>query len=129
MANNRHPVTQTGIRNLVHRLVGYRQTDLLDPRAETILDTYHDEQGRPWRRSIHLHPDRHPDRPFAKAVVLYDLATGLPRRFEGYDWPEPGASCEPLLGESYTYDELDPSACFADIDFDVANPAYEFTRF
>jgi hypothetical protein len=129
MANNRHPITQTGLHNLVHRLIGYRVSDLSDSQAQTILDTFVDDQGRTWHRSIHLHPIRHPDRPFAKAIVLYDPSTGLPRQFQGFDWPESDSDCEPTLGETYTYDDLDPDATFTDLDFDPANPAYEFTRF
>ena len=132
MANNRHPVTEAGLSNLVDKLVNYRILDLDDKHATTTLDRFRDADDRLWFRAQHDHTEYRPNRPFARAVVLFDPETKLPRRFEGYDWPE-SLECSPpealLLGEAYTYDNLNLDPNFSDFDFDPANPEYEFTRF
>src|SRR5438067_528932 len=56
LADARHPITEAGLTNLTARLIGFRRMDLDDPGAVTIVDRTHDEQGRPWLRSLHEHP-------------------------------------------------------------------------
>lgn len=130
MKGNRHPVTEAGLLNLVKKLVRFRRLDLTDEDAETILDRVTDEQGRTWLRSVHSHPRDTGERPFAYVEVYYDPETRIPVRFDGYDWPESGVwRGERILGERYVYDDVDFEAELTDLDFDPANPAYEFKRF
>jgi hypothetical protein len=128
LAGNRHPVTDAGLLALTRRLVSFRKLDLEDPDAETILDTYEDESGRTWWRSIHKHTIRNSARPFAYVEVNYDPETGFPLRIESYEWPEPGDPGPRRLAERYFYEDLNTEAVLSDIDFDPANPTYEFRR-
>jgi hypothetical protein len=129
LAENRHPITEAGLLNLVNKLVGFRELDLKDPEAVTILDRTVDDQGRAWLRSVHLHPHYHPERPFARVEVLYDPQTKLPLRITSYDWPAPGQTGDLLVAERYSYEDLKLDAPLDDLDFDPANPAYAFHRF
>jgi hypothetical protein len=130
LADNRHPITSAGLLNLTRKLIYYREMDLKDDDAVTVLDWDVDETGTRRPRSIHLHSNPHADRPFAKAVVLYDLDRMIPISFSGYDWPGDDASdTELLLGERYEYDNFEPTASLSENDFDPANPNYEFSRF
>ena len=108
LAESRHPMNQAGLGNLIGKLIGFRQIDLEEPEEVTVLDrvTYN---GKPWLRSIHIHPEFRPGRPFARAEILYDPGTYLPRRFTGFDWPADGKDEQPL-GERYCYDDLDLEA-------------------
>jgi len=130
LADSRHPITEAGLVNLTDRLLGYRRLDLSDPGAVTVLDRVVDPDGAPRLQSVHTHPVRKPDRPFARVEVLYEPETFLPLQISNYDWPEPGqAAGEPRLAERYGYQGLDLDATLTDLDFDPANPAYAFSRF
>ncbi len=129
LADTRHPVTDAGLVNLTRRLIGYRELDLNDPLAETILDFAKDEDGRDWPRSTHTHPLQTVERPFYRVDVLYDPDTLIPRKISCYDWPAPGEGEDLSLAESYEYDDLKLNANLTDRDFDLTNPDYEFTRF
>lgn len=130
LIDTRHPITDAGLVNLTRRLIGYRELDLTDPEAVTILDSTEDDQGRRWPRSIHTHPVKTAERPFIRVEVLYEPDSFIPRKITCYDWPAPGEPAKPLeLAESYEYDDLDLNAHLNDRDFDLTNPDYEFTRF
>ncbi len=132
LSENRHPITEAGLANLTHKLVHYRKLDLLDSRAETILDQFEDEQGVLWYRSLHTHPEQTEERPFARVEVLYCTNTLLPLQIRNYDWPksgkyEDGQSVQ--LAERYHYEDLDLEATLSALDFDAANPDYSFRRY
>jgi hypothetical protein len=128
LADNRHPITEAGLSNLARKLVAFRKLDLEDPEAVTILDRTTGPDGRPLLRSIHLHEHPNPSRPFARIEVLYDPATHFPVQISSYDWPQPGAAGEPLV-ERYAYHGLVLDPPLTALDFDPANPAYEFLRY
>ena len=130
LAENRHPITEAGLLNLTDKLIGFRTMDLSDPEAVTILDRTIDADGQDWLRSVHTHPHRRPERPFARVEVLYDPQTFLPMRISSYDWPEVGCEAADLrLAERYRYDDLDLDARLTELDFDPANPSYAFSRY
>jgi hypothetical protein len=61
--------------------------------------------------------------------VYVDRENMLPIRTEAYGYPEkPGIDPGDLL-ESYTYLDLRLNPGLTEIDFSIANPAYEFSRF
>jgi hypothetical protein len=128
MAENRHAITEAGLASLTDRLVGFRQMDLDDPQAVTVLDWTTDTQGRPWLRSLHTHRHFDPSRPFARVEVLYDPQSRLPLQIRNEDWPQPGHEGELLLAERYIYENLDLDADLTPLDFDPSNPAYAFHR-
>jgi hypothetical protein len=129
LAGNRHPITDCGVLNLTRKLIRYRRWDLEDDDAGTILDRVTDGSGETFLRSIHTHTVPHPDRPFAYVEVLYDPETKLPVSFAGHDWPDTPGDETPPLGERYVYEDMNLAAPLTDLDFDPANPAYEFHRF
>jgi len=129
LTENRHPITDAGLLRLTRTLVRFRELDLEDPEAVTILDRTSGRNGCSVYRSLHTHPHRHSDRPFARVEVLYDPITLIPIEIKSFDWPE-GASDEPLrMAEHYFYDNLRLTASLSDLDFDPANPAYAFHRY
>jgi hypothetical protein len=129
LADNRHPITDAGLAALLDKLIRFRQMDLTDPEAVTIIDRTTDSHGKPVLRSIHSHPNRHADRPFQRVEVLYDPGTKLPIQITNYDWPELGQVGPPLLAEHYEYENLNLDADLDDLDFDPANPEYAFQRY
>lgn len=129
LVDSRHPVTEAGLANLTARLIQYRRMDLDDPKAATVLDRTTDPLGQPRYRSVHTHPARHVDRPFARVVVMYDPATLFPTSIESYDWPRASAQGPLELAESYTYDQIRLDAKLTALDFDPANPHYAFHRY
>ncbi len=128
MSGNRHPITDAGLLNLTNRLIGFREMDLKDPEASTVLDRIKDADGRERLRSVHTHPRMNSGRPFQLVEVLYDPATRIPTQIKSYDWQAAGETGEPKLAEAYCYDELKLGADLSDADFDPANPAYAFSR-
>jgi len=128
LADNRHPITDVGLANMTHKLIGYRRMDLEDADAITILDCLKGDDGRLLHRSIHTHSHRCPERPFARVEVLYDPDTEIPIQISNFDWPEPGQEGELLLAEHYSYGNLKLNAGLNDLDFDPANPEYAFHR-
>jgi hypothetical protein len=129
LSDNRHPITDAGLLRLTRTLVRFREMDLSDPEAVTILDRTCGRDGCSVYRSLHTHPHRHSERPFARVEVLYDPDTLFPIEITSFDWPE-GDCAEPLrIAEHYYYDNLSLSASLSDLDFDPANPAYSFRRY
>lgn len=127
LADTRHPVTEAGLFALVEKLIGFRELDLDQSAAVTILDRATID-GKAWLRSLHLHSDSHAGRPFARVEVLYDPESRLPAQIRNYSFPEPGQTGEPLLAERYAYLDLKWADDLTDLDFDPSNPAYAFMR-
>ncbi len=129
LTDNRHPITDAGLKKLVDKLIHYRQMDLHEDEAVTVLDRIEDDQGREWLRSLHTHPNFHPDRPFARVDVLYHPETFIPFSITSYDWPEPGQQEDLELAEYYEYEDVDLGVILDDFDFDPSNPEYAFSRY
>jgi hypothetical protein len=127
LAGNRHPVTDAGILALARRLEGFRKLDCDDADAETVLDEFVDRDGKRWLRSVHDHSNETGERPFQHVEIWYDPETGFPLRIESYEWAR-DANGDPVLAEKYHYHDVDIHAKLTDIDFDPANPTYEFRR-
>jgi len=129
MADQRHPVTEAGLVHLANKLLFYREMDMGDADAGTVLDRTTDAEGRAWLRSVHTHNLPNGTRPFARVEVLYDTETQYPLQISSYDWPGPGHSGDLELAERYRYDNLKLDAPLTATDFDPANPDYAFLRY
>jgi hypothetical protein len=129
LADTRHPVTDAGLVHLSKKLLHYRELDMGDPDATTVLDRTTGLDGRPRLRSVHTHTRPDGRRPFARVEVLYDPETQYPIEISSYDWPAAGHSGELELAEKYAYDDLNFDASFTASDFDPKNPDYAFMRF
>ncbi len=128
MDENRHPITDAGLGNLIDMLRD-RWAIELDP-GNTVV-TIH-EHARVADRACTMIEASHPRvsglYSFHKVKVFIDHELGLPIRFEAYDWPK-SAGAEPELVEEYTYSDLKTDIGLGDADFDAANPRYAFGRF
>ena len=129
LADTRHPVTDAGLLNLGRKLLRFRELDMGDEHATTILDRSTADDGRPCLRSFHAHAKRDDGRPFREVEILYDPATRVPFQIKSYDWPGPDHAGPLDLAERYTYDDLKLDAPLTAADFDPANPEYAFMRF
>ena len=125
MQNNRYPVYEVGLENLMIKLiekaerdksagmckVEYRDGVDFMKRNCSLIELRHDEKKAPFE--------------FHKAQVFIDNDLNLPIRFASYDWPKsPGA--EPELLEEYTYAKIAVNQGFTDLDFSPDNPAYKY---
>jgi hypothetical protein len=126
LAYSRHPITEAGLANLARSLRKAAQLDLDDDGAITVLDRVADAEGRAWLRSTHDYARTSFTRSFSRVEVFYDPTTSLPLRMSGYDWPKPGDSGEPQLGEQCAFEELNFDVPLSDLDFDPENPAYDY---
>ena len=129
LADNRHPVTEAGLVHLTRKLLHFREMDMTDPDARTVLDRTTDPEGRAWLRSVHTHGSNDGTRPFARVEVLYDPATQYPLQITNYDWPAPGQAGPLELAERYIYDDLKLDVPLTAADFDPTNPDYAFMRY
>jgi hypothetical protein len=124
MRNNRYPITNAGMKNLVTLLVqlGERKDLLKDCRVEFIDD------GKIGDRNCLLIEISNPrpvgDFRLAKAKIWLDREWNVPLGFESWEWPAKGR--DPALAESYRYLELKFDQGLTDRDFDPANPNYAF---
>lgn len=130
LAENRHPITEAGLAHLARKLLHFRQLDLDDPMAETILDREIDENGKLWYSSTHSHASFTDDRPFAYVEIRYCPELLIPLHIVSYDWPQPGCDDGELqLAERYHYENVDFDITFSALDFDPTNPDYGFKRY
>ena len=125
MQDNRYPVYEVGIENLIVKLiekasrdksagmceVEYREGVEFMKRKCSLIELHHSERKAPYE--------------FYKAQVFIDDELHLPIRFASYDWPAaPGA--EPQLIDEYTYAKIAINQGFTDLDFSPDNPAYMY---
>lgn len=128
MRGNRYPITETGILNLLERLVAVGNKDM--QYGECDVQFFTSAQGvkvggRPCTCIQVTHPVPRRNFIFHQARIYVDEEMRLPIRYESYDWPtQPGG--QPLLMEEYTYQNLKVNNGFADVDFDTRNPNYGF---
>lgn len=127
MKNNRYPITEAGIENLVVRLlekgnrdrkrdecqVEFRKNAQINKRKCTVLRV--------------IHPVEREYFDFHIAEVFIDDEYNVPVRYAAYTWPTaPGE--KPVLQEEYTYMQLKLNVGLTATDFDHKNPDYGFVR-
>lgn len=125
MQNNRHPIYEAGLENLVTKLiekaerdkaagecqVEYRKGAKINGRACTMISVTHKERKAPYD--------------FHNAQVFIDDELNIPIRYVAYDWPAAEGGEAPII-EEYTYLEVKLNVGLTDKDFDPANEEYEF---
>ena len=127
MQNNRYPIHDAGIENLIikliekaqsakvagHSVVSYRDNAEIMKRKCSLIELLNEQQ--------------HENDEFYKANVFVDKELNLPVRYVAYDWPKaPG--CKPEIIEEYTYVRISLNQGFQDSDFSADNPEYKFPR-
>ena len=126
MKNNRYPIYDAGLENLVVKLiekaerdraagmceVEYRENASINKRPCTMIRVIHNERQHPYE--------------FYKAEVFIDDELKIPVRYASYDWPQAGQA--PKLLEEYTYVNVKLNVGLTDKDFNPDNPEYKFPK-
>lgn len=125
MRNNRYPITNAGMKNLVSLLIqlGDRRDFLKDCRVEFIEGQRVDD--RPCLCIEIRNPRSREDFTLAKATIWVDKKWNVPVQFESWEWPKKAGE-EPILVEQYTYLDLKFDQGLTSRDFDPENPSYDF---
>jgi len=127
MRDNRYPIYEAGLENLILKLiekaerdklaghchVEYREGAVINQRPCSVIELRHDEKKAPYE--------------FYKAQVFIDDEYQLPVRYAAYDWPQtPGGT--PTLIEEYTYVNIKLNVGLTAEDFNPDNQAYSYPR-
>ncbi len=127
MRDNRYPVTEFGVENLLKRLIEVAEEDMAS-ESEVEVEFYRNATVN--ERICHglqvRHPKQEDSERFHLAKVYLDAELKVPVHFESYSWPD--ASGEPQLLEQYTYTNIKVNIGLTDEDFDPANPNYDLIR-
>lgn len=127
MANNRYPITEAGIENLVARLIEKGERDRKRDECTVEFRKNAKINGRSCTLLKVTHPVPRDYFDFHIAQIFIDDEYQVPVRYAAYTWPAPG-STEPLLEEEYTYLNLKLNVGLTEVDFDYKNPDYNFVR-
>jgi hypothetical protein len=125
MKDNRYPITEIGLLNLVERLVEVAEEDAKYGECEVKFTPGARINKRTCTCIQVIHPVPRRNFLFHMARIFVDDELNLPIRYEAYEWPDkPGGP--PKLIEEYTYLNLKVNNGFTDADFDIRNPQYQF---
>ncbi len=125
MQNNRYPITEIGVLNLVRRLIEVGEQDMKYGECEVKFFEGAKINDRTCTCIQVVHPVPRRNFRFHLARIYVDTEHNLPVRYESYDWPtEPDGA--PQLIEEYTYLNIKVNNGFTDLDFDIRNPNYAF---
>lgn len=126
MRDNRHPITQIGMKNLLDELLKLSQTqrdNIL--QCDVRIDEEQQVDGRPCRCLQLRSPRPLPGFPLAIARIYLDRQWNIPVRYEAYEWKDE-AGGEYHLVEFYEYRDIRLNVGLTDEDFDPENPEYGF---
>ena len=125
MDGNLHPIYDIGFRNLIVKMQAVGQNDLQYDECEVRVDRNLEINGRPCVLLEARHPEQRDHFEFHIARIYIDAERRFPLAYEGYEWPtEPGG--EPVLIEKYYYTDVQTNVGLVDLDFDPANPDYQY---
>ena len=125
MRDQRYPITNIGISNLVKRMISVAQQDIQHDECEVQFFSAGkiNDRSCTWVQVVHPVPRQFFQ--FHIARIFVDDQLKIPIRYEAYAWPnEPGG--RPELLEEYTYLDVKINNGFTDNDFSVENPTYQF---
>lgn len=127
MRDNRYPITELGIKNLMLRLLDVAREELKYDPAGCVVKYY--EGAKVGNRKCTVievtHPVRESYYRYHLARIFIDDQWRLPIRYASYDWPKEQGG-QPRLIEEYTYLDLKFNLGLNDRDFDYRNPNYGF---
>ena len=125
MAENRHPITQVGMSQMLEGVIKQWENEGLYGEIEV---KYYPEAKlgeHPCRVLESSHPIRRRQFPFHLTRLYLDGKTLLPVRVEQIDWPA-RAGEKPIAVETYMYSNVRTNIGLTNADFDRRNPAYQF---
>ena len=126
MEYNRRPVTQVGLWNFNARLLENLRQDLTRPTVQVWM-TQDRQIGSRHCYCFHVqHPEPADGLEYHKMLAYIDKDLGLAVACELYGWPLTDAPEGLPLEESYAFCDVRLNPGLSDLDFDPANPAYEY---
>jgi hypothetical protein len=127
MRNQRYPITELGIENLIVKLIERGEQDRAAGNKGCQV-TFHENAKINGRKCTLLqieHPQPSADLDFHLAQIFIDDELQVPVRYAAYDFPAtPGA--KPSVIEEYTYLNIKLNVGLKDKDFDHQNADYNF---
>ncbi|MCP4193986.1 MAG: DUF1571 domain-containing protein [Planctomycetaceae bacterium] len=125
MRENRYPVTEFGIENLLLRLIQRARTQLA-AGSDCEVDYLENVtvNGRIATGIVIKPSSSHDEMGFYEARVFVDNEWNIPIHYEAYAAPAEDSD-QPRLLEQYTYTKLRLNVGYTDADFDEANPSYQ----
>ncbi len=127
MRNNRYPITDIGIKNLLVRLIEVAEEDMQYGECEVkFYNGTAKINGRVCTVIEVIHPVPRSNFRFHKAHIFIDDELQVPIRYASWDWPAQQGGEPPLL-EEYTYMNMQLNNGFTDADFDPKNENYAFS--
>jgi hypothetical protein len=127
MRDNRYPITEFGIENLLARLIQVAQEEMQHGECEVNIFDNAKLDGRSCTAIEVRHPVRRDYFLYHVARILLDNSSQLPVHYAAYTWPDsPGES--PRLLEEYTYRNLQINVGLSDEDFSRENTKYGFRK-
>ena len=124
-AENRHPITEIGMKNLIDKVI--TQWEYEGQYGEATVQYFPEAKigGVSCPAIECMHPQPRRQFPFHLSRLYIDAQSNLPVRIENYAFPTaPGQ--EPPLVEEYTYVKVQTNVGLTNTDFSVKNPAYKF---
>lgn len=116
MRNNRYPITEAGVENLIVKLIERGERDRQRGECQVEFLKNAKINGRSCTVLQVTHPVPRPYFDFNIATIFIDDELNLPVRYAAYSWPSrPGG--KPELIESYTYLNLKINVGLTDDDF------------
>lgn len=125
MRNNRYPITEVGIENLIVRLVEKGERDVKRGECDVKFRKNATINGRKCTMLHVTHPHRRAHFDFHVAQIFIDDELGVPIRYAAYDWPAKEGG-RPILIEEYTYLNLKVNVGLTNEDFDRNHPNFNF---
>ncbi|MEO1999806.1 MAG: DUF1571 domain-containing protein [Planctomycetaceae bacterium] len=125
MAENRYPVTQVGMANMVQQVVLQWERERQFREVEVKYFS-HAKLGKMDCRVVQtLHPRPRREFKFHMTRLYVDKKTRFPVRVEQFGFPVSGTDRRPLV-EQYTYSQIRSQVGLKDSDFDPKNSNYRF---
>jgi hypothetical protein len=116
MAEQKHPITMVGIRNLLSEIVRECEGDTKFAESEVTVNPAAKVSERPATLVKIVHPI--PRQNFRAHItrIYFDNELRIPIHYDSWMWPEQEGA-QPPLAESFTYAELKTNNGFTDRDF------------
>lgn len=125
MSGNRYPIYQIGFRNLIVKMKEFGENDRKYDECDVDIQRNVSVDERSCTLLIITHPKKRDHFEYHIAKIYIDDEYEVPTGYEGYLWPEEEGG-EPVLLEKYFYVDLELNCGLKDVDFDIANPEYDF---
>jgi hypothetical protein len=127
MRDNRYPITEFGIENMVMRLIEVAREDLNHGECEVKFFKNAKVEGRQCTGIQVVHPVPRAHFRYHMARIYIDDQLQIPLHFASYDWPRTQNE-GPRLLEQYTFRRMRLNVGLTDADFDPNNPEYGFRK-